>query len=57
MTEKKRKILAFVMGLAAVLAAALWLARPFGHLPVRLRTTQANGDTLEHQLQSWPTAW
>ena len=38
-------------------ATALWLARPFGHLPVRLRTTQANGDTLEHQLQSWPTAW
>ena len=30
MTEKKRKILAFVMGLAAVLAAALWLARQTG---------------------------
>ena len=37
-------------------ATALWLARQFGHLPVRLRTTQANGDTLEHQLQSWPSA-
>ena len=30
MTEKKRKILAFLMGLAAVLAAALWLARQTG---------------------------
>ena len=37
-------------------STALWLARQFGHLPVRLRTTQANGDTLEHQLQSWPSA-
>lgn len=30
MTEKKRNILAFLMGLAAVLAAALWLARQTG---------------------------
>lgn len=30
----------------------LWLARPLGLLPVRMRTTAANGDMLEHNLQS-----
>ena len=30
----------------------LWLAKPLGYLPARLRSTYAQGDTVEHRLQS-----
>ena len=31
---------------------ALWLARPLHHLPARLRTVSAQGDVVEHNLQT-----
>jgi len=32
----------------------LWLAKPLGYLPARLRNTYAQGDTQEHRLQNLP---
>ena len=32
----------------------LWLARPFGYLPARLRVTQANGDSVDQLLRTLP---
>ncbi len=32
----------------------LWLARPFGHLPARLRVSQSNGDVADQQLSALP---
>ena len=34
----------------------LWLARPLGYLPARLRVTQSGGDVADQQLRALPTA-
>ncbi|MBP7452210.1 MAG: DUF3108 domain-containing protein [Ottowia sp.] len=35
-------------------AVALWLAKPLGYLPARLRTSAAQGDSTDHRLQKLP---